>query len=67
MFYSTDERYEGFWWIGIARNIVFFYNFVASKARKKQVPKTGVAKDRLPKISTKFAPSLRPRAIWKSK
>ena len=27
----------------------------------------GVAKDRLSKMSTKFAPRLRARAIWKSK
>ena len=51
-----------FWRVGIARNAVFFHSFVASKARKGRV-----AKDRVAKMSTKFAPRLRARAIWKSK
>ena len=32
----------------------------------KSGPKNGSAKDRLPKMSTKFAPRLRAGAIWKS-
>ena len=44
---------------------MFFHSFVASKVRKKR----GGVKDRLPKMSTKFAfaPRLRARAVWKSK
>ena len=34
---------------------------------ESQFLKTGVAEDRLPKMSPKFAPHLRARAIWKSK
>ena len=64
MFYSADVRHERFWRVGIARNAVFF---VASKVRKGRSEKRGGAKDRLPKMSTKFAPRLRARAIWKSK
>ena len=67
MFYSADVRHERFWRVGIARNAVFFRSFVASKARKGRSGKTGVAEDRLPKLSTKFAPRLRARAIRKSK
>ena len=46
---------------------MFFHSFVASKVRKGRSEKRGGAKDRLPKMSTKFAPRLRARAIWKSK
>ena len=53
--------------IGIARNAVFFRSFVASKARKGSSEKRGGAEDRVAKMSTKFAPRLRARAIWKSK
>ena len=60
-------RHERFWRVGIARNVVIFHSFVASKARKGRSEKRGGAKDRLPKMSTKFAPRLRARAIWKSK
>ena len=67
MFYSADVRHERFWRVGIAGNAVFFHSFVASKVRKGRSEKRGGAKDRLPKISTKFAPRLRERAIWKSK
>ena len=67
MFYSADARHERFWRVGIARNAMFFHSFVASKARKGRSEKRGGAKDRLPKMSTKFAPRLRARAIWKSK
>ena len=67
MFYSTDVRYERFWRVGIARNAVFFRSFVASRTRKGRSEKRGGAKDRLPKMSTKFAPRLRARAIWKSR
>ena len=67
MFYSADVRHERFWRVGIARNTVFFHSFVASKARKGRSEKRGGAEDRLPKTSTKFAPRLRARAIWKSK
>ena len=67
MFYSTDVRHERFWRVGIARNAVFFHSFVASKARKGRSEKRGGAKDRLLKMSAKFAPRLRARAIWKSK
>ena len=63
MFYSADVRHERFWRVGIARNAVFFRSFVASKARKKR----GGAEDRAPKMSTKFAPRLRARAIRKTK
>ena len=56
-----------FWRVGIARNAVFFRSFVASKARKGRSEKRGGAEDRVPKMSTKFAPRLRARAIWKSK
>ena len=63
MFYSADVRHERFWRVGIARNAVFFRSFVASKARKGRSEKTGVAEDRLRKMSTKFAPRLRARAI----
>ena len=56
-----------FWRVGIARNAMFFRSFVASKARKGRSEKRGGAKDRLPKMSPKFAPRLRARAIWKSK
>ena len=56
-----------FWRVGIARNAVFFRSFVASKVRKGRSEKRGGAEDRVPKISTKFAPRLRARAIWKSK
>ena len=67
MFYSTDVGHERFWRVGIARNAVFFRSFVASKVRKGRSEKRGGAKDRLPKMSTKFAPRLRARAIRKSK
>ena len=67
MFYSADVRHESFWRVGIARNVVFFRSFVASKARKGRSEKRGGAEDRLPKMSTKFAPRLRARAIRKSK
>ena len=67
MFYSADVRHERFWRVGIARNAVFFHSFVASKARKGRSEKRGGAEDRLPKMSTKFAPRLRARAIRKSK
>ena len=67
MFYSTDVRHERFWQVGIARNAVFFHSFVASKVRKGRSEKRGGAKDRLPKMSTKFAPRLRAGAIRKSK
>ena len=56
-----------FWRVGIAQNAVFFRSFVASKVRKGRSEKRGGAEDRVPKISTKFAPRLRARAIWKSK
>ena len=56
-----------FWRVGIARNAVFFRSLVASKARKGRSEKRGGAEDRLPKMSTKFAPRLRARAIRKSK
>ena len=56
-----------FWRVGIARNAVFFRSFVASKVRKGRSEKRGGAEARVPKISTKFAPRLRVRAIWKSK
>ena len=68
MFYSTDARHERFWRVGIiARNAAFFHSFVASRARNFSSEKRGGAKDRLPKMSTKFAPRLRARAIWKLK
>ena len=67
MFYSADVRQEKFWRVGIARNAVFFRSFVSSKARKGRSEKRGGAKDRLPKMSTKFAPRLRARAIRTSK
>ena len=67
MFYSADVGHERFWRVGIARNAMFFHSFVASRARKGRSEKRGGAKDRLPKISTKFAPRLRTRAIRKSK
>ena len=70
MFDSRDvlqHRCEKFWRVGIARNAVFFRSFVASKARKGRSEKRGGAKDRLPKMSTKFAPRLRARAIRTSK
>ena len=56
-----------FWRVGIARNAVFFRSFVASKVRKGRSEKRGGAEDRVAKMSTKFAPCLRARAIWKSK
>ena len=56
-----------FWRVGIARNAVFFRSFVASKVRKGRSEKRGGAEDRAPKMSTKLAPRLRARAIWKSK
>ena len=40
---------------------------MASKVRKGRSEKRGGAEDRVSKISTKFAPRLRARAIWKSK
>ena len=67
MFYSADVRHERFWRVGIVRNAAFFHSFVASKARKGRSEKRGGAKDRLLKMSTKFAPRLRARAMWKSK
>ena len=67
MFYSADVRHERFWRVGIARNAMFFRSFVASTARKGRSEKRGGAKDRLPKMSIKFAPRLRARAIRKSK
>ena len=67
MLYSADVRQERFWRVGIARNAVFFRSFVASKVRKGRSEKRGGAEDRLPKMSTKFAPRLHARAIWKSK
>ena len=57
---------KNFGGVGIARNAVFFRSFVASKVRKGRSEKRGCAKDRLFKMSTKFAPRLRPRAIRKS-
>ena len=56
-----------FWRVGIARNAVFFRSFVASKTRKGRSEKRGGAEHRVPKMSTKFAPRLRARAIRKSK
>ena len=56
-----------FWRVGIARNAVLFRSFVASNARKGRSEKRGGAEDRLPKMTTKFAPRLRARAIRKSK
>ena len=67
MFYSTDARQERFWRVGIAPNAMFFHSFVASRVRKGRSEKRGGAKDRLPKMSTIFAPRLRARAIRKSK
>ena len=58
---------EMFCRVGIARNAVFFRSFVASKVRKGRSEKRGGAEARVPKISTKFAPRLHTRAIWKSK
>ena len=46
---------------------MFFRSFVASKVRTGRSEKRGGAEDRVSKISTKFAPRLRARAIWKSK
>ena len=43
------------------------FSIVLSLRKLAKVRKTGVAKDRLSKMSTKFAPRLRARAIWKSK
>ena len=40
---------------------------MASKARKVSSEERGAAEDRLPKMSTKFAPRCGARAIWKSK
>ena len=40
---------------------------MASRARKVSSEKRGGAEARLSKMSTKFAPRLRARAIWKSK
>ena len=67
MFYSTDARHERLWRVGIARNAMFFHSFVASTARKVSSEKRGGAEDRLSKMSPKFAPRLRARAIRKSK
>ena len=67
MSYSTDVGRDGFWRVGIARNAVFFHSFVASRARKVSSEKRGGAEARLSKMSPKFAPRLRARAIWKSK
>ena len=67
MFYSADVRHERFWRVGIARNVEFFHSFVASKVSKGRSEKRGGAKDRLFKMSPKFAPRLRARAIWTSK
>ena len=50
-----------------ARNAVFFHSFVASPARKVRSEERAGAEDLWPKMSTKFAPRLRARAIWKSK
>ena len=63
MFYSTDARHEGFWRGGIARNAVFFHSFVALQARKVSSEKRSGVEDRLPKMSTKFAPRCGARAI----
>ena len=62
-------RHERFWPVGIAQNALFFHSFVASKVRKGRSgsEKRGGAEDRLPKMSPKFAPRLRARAIWKPK
>ena len=67
MFCSTDARHDGFWRVGLARNVVFFHSFVAPPARKVNSEKRGGAEDRLPKMSTKLAPHCGARAIWKSK
>ena len=67
MYYSIDARHEQFWQVGIARNAVSFHTFVASTARKVSSEKRGGAEDRLPKMSTQFAPRLRVRAIGNSK
>ena len=67
MFYSTDVRHERFWRVGVARNVLFFHSFVAPKVRKGRSEKRGGVKDRLLKMSTKMAPRLRARVIWKSK
>ena len=67
MFCRTDARHERVWRVRIAQNAMFFHGFVASRAHKGRSEKRGGAKDRLPKMSTKFAPRLRARAIWKSK
>ena len=46
---------------------MFLSSCVASKARKGISEKRSGAKDRLPKMSTKFAPGLPTRTIWQSK
>ena len=40
-----------FWRVGIAPIDMFFHSFVASQALGSQLLKTGVAEDRLPKMS----------------
>ena len=55
-----------FWQVGIARNAVFSI-VLWLRHFGKQIPKTGVAEDRLPKMSPNFAPRLRARRVWKSK
>ena len=68
MFDSADAKHKRFWRVGIARHAVFSHSFGgASRIRKVSSEKRGGAKARLPKTSTKFAPRLRARAIWKSK
>ena len=64
MFYSTDAGHERFWRVGIARNVCFS---IVLWLRRLAKPASGVAEDRLPKMSRKFAPRCGVRAIWKSK
>ena len=52
------------WWVGLAQNAIFFHSFVASES---QLQKTGIAEDRLPKMSPKFQPRCGARAVRKSK
>ena len=73
MLYSTDAGCGGLWWVGIARNAVFFHSFVASKARivaskarevsfqKRELQRTGCSRCRQNLHDALVRP------IWRSK
>ena len=55
------------WWVGIARKATIVHSYATAVACKGNPQKRAGAKDRLPKMSAKFALHWGKRAIWKPK